>query len=204
MIDDAAWRAEAKLTALAAAGIDLDAVTARLLVEGLAAFQKDFDRLLSRVGDQLECARVTAPGTATLGTLAVGHTLRLDALDRDNAVARIWAKDHTVWKPDPTEITDRLGWLHVAEAMLAEVEGLRAFAAEAAADGFTDAVVLVWALQPAPGSSAKRLGSRPPGPARARLHRPPDHRARRAARPLAHSLRRLQQVWRHDRNPVAV
>lgn len=142
-IDDAALAdAEAKLNALAAAGIDLDAVTARLLVEGLAAFQKDFDRLLSRVGDQLECARVTAPGTATLGTLAVGHTLRLDALDRDNAVARIWAKDHTVWKPDPTEITDRLGWLHVAEAMLAEVEGLRAFAAEAAADGFTDAVVL--------------------------------------------------------------
>jgi len=134
--------AEAKLANLAAAGIDLDAVTDRLLAEGLAAFQKDFDRLLARVGDVLEMARVTAPGHASLGALAAGHALRMDALDRDGAIGRTWAKDHTLWKPDPTEITDRLGWLTVAEAMKAEVAGLREFAREAAADGFTDAVVL--------------------------------------------------------------
>ncbi|MSP21735.1 MAG: transaldolase [Dehalococcoidia bacterium] len=41
------------LASLAGAGVDLDAVTARLLVEGLASFQADFDTLLQRVGEAL-------------------------------------------------------------------------------------------------------------------------------------------------------
>jgi glucose-6-phosphate isomerase/transaldolase/glucose-6-phosphate isomerase len=38
----------------------------------------------------------------------------LDALNemrRNNVIARIWACDHTVWKPEPDEIVNRLGWL---------------------------------------------------------------------------------------------
>jgi transaldolase len=49
--------APATLDALRATGIDLDSVTARLLVEGLAAFQKDFDTLLQSVGDALGAVR---------------------------------------------------------------------------------------------------------------------------------------------------
>jgi transaldolase len=49
--------AAATLAALGAAGIDLHAVTARLLDEGLAAFQKDFDVLLQRAGDALGAVR---------------------------------------------------------------------------------------------------------------------------------------------------
>lgn len=45
------------LAALAEAGVDLPAVTARLLVEGLAAFQADFDTLLARVGEALGTVR---------------------------------------------------------------------------------------------------------------------------------------------------
>ncbi len=30
---------------------------------------------------------------------------------KENIVERIWKKDHTVWSEDPTEITNRLGWL---------------------------------------------------------------------------------------------
>ena len=33
-----------------------------------------------------------------------------DLRDHD-VVHRIWTRDHTVWKPDPEEITNRLGWL---------------------------------------------------------------------------------------------
>ena len=36
-------------------------------------------------------------------------------LERLDLVARIWARDHTAWKPDPTEIADRLGWLDVVQ-----------------------------------------------------------------------------------------
>lgn len=42
-------------------------------------------------------------------------------------MARIWEHDHTVWKPDPKEITNRLGWLTIASELksgLAEIEGL--------------------------------------------------------------------------------
>ena len=45
------------LSALTAAGVHLEQVTAQLLVEGLAAFQKDFDTLLDRVREALGTVR---------------------------------------------------------------------------------------------------------------------------------------------------
>jgi transaldolase/glucose-6-phosphate isomerase len=135
--------AEAQLAALPAAGVDLDAVTDRLLVEGLAAFEKDFLKLLARVETTLARERVGPPAaSASLGGLGPAVTERLATLARDRVVERIWSLDHTVWKPDPAEIADRLEWLTVVGQMKAEAAGLAAFAREVAADGFTDAVVL--------------------------------------------------------------
>ncbi|HJY32914.1 MAG TPA: glucose-6-phosphate isomerase [Actinomycetota bacterium] len=68
-------------------------------------------------------------------------TERLQQLDRDRIVERIWRKDHTVWKDDPTEITDRLGWLTVSDLMHDRIGELEAFA-EQAADEFETAVLL--------------------------------------------------------------
>ncbi len=61
---------------------------------------------------------------------------------RTRLIARLWAKDHTLWKPDPTEITNRLGWLTVAEQMQARVGPLRAFAKSVREAGFRDVVLL--------------------------------------------------------------
>ncbi len=69
-------------------------------------------------------------------------TERLQQMDRDRIVERIWRKDHTVWKDDPTEITDRLGWLTVSDLMHERIGELEAFAEQAAADGFETAVLL--------------------------------------------------------------
>jgi glucose-6-phosphate isomerase len=57
---------------------------------------------------------------------------RISELARARVVARIWAKDPSVWNGDPAtpEIADRLGWLSVADAMAAEVGTLVAFADE--------------------------------------------------------------------------
>ena len=63
-------------------------------------------------------------------------------LERLDLVARIWARDHTAWKPDPTEIADRLGWLDVAHGMRANVPDLQAFAEEARSDGIRHVVLL--------------------------------------------------------------
>ena len=38
-------------------------------------------------------------------------------LEQRQVISRIWKGDHTVWKPDPAEIADRLGWLTVTAAM---------------------------------------------------------------------------------------
>ncbi len=67
---------------------------------------------------------------------------RLEAMDRDRVIERIWRTDHTVWKDDPTEITDRLGWLTVSDLMHERRPELQGFATQAAADGFETAVLL--------------------------------------------------------------
>jgi transaldolase/glucose-6-phosphate isomerase len=69
-------------------------------------------------------------------------TERVQQMDHDRIVERIWRKDHTVWKNDPTEITDRLGWLTVSDLMHERIGELEAFAGQASADGFETAVLL--------------------------------------------------------------
>ncbi len=58
----------------------------------------------------------------------------------DHAVDRIWQRDHTLWQPDPTEITDRLGWLDVIDDI--DVDELTSFAQGCREDDIVDAVVL--------------------------------------------------------------
>src|SRR5262245_39116897 len=54
-----------------------------------------------------------------LGSLAEPAAAALDELAGRDAVARTWAGDHTLWRDDPTEISDRLGWLPVVADMRA-------------------------------------------------------------------------------------
>ena len=67
-----------------------------------------------------------------LGTIEGAVVRRLDQLEAARVTRRIWAKDPTVWKNDPStpEIRDRLGWLTVAETMLDQVPALARFADE--------------------------------------------------------------------------
>lgn len=81
-------------------------------------------------------------GSNGLGLLAAPVARRLEALAQEDVLARIWGRDHTVWKPDPTEISNRLGWLTVARDMQSRVPLLQAFAGGVAAEGFTRAVLL--------------------------------------------------------------
>ncbi len=56
--------------------------------------------------------------------------------------ARIWNKDHTVWLPDPQELSNRLGWLDLPEESLEIVDEIQGFAAEIHDAGFRHVVVL--------------------------------------------------------------
>ncbi len=57
-------------------------------------------------------------------------------------VTRLWSKDHTLWKPEPTEIANRLGWLTVAEQLREKVGPLQGFAQAVRNAGFRDVVLL--------------------------------------------------------------
>ncbi|HAV10229.1 MAG TPA: glucose-6-phosphate isomerase [Dehalococcoidia bacterium] len=66
----------------------------------------------------------------------------LSDLDRRDIVRRIWQKDHTVWKPQPAEITNRLGWLTVADLMREHLAALQSFALDIANSGIKHIVLL--------------------------------------------------------------
>jgi transaldolase / glucose-6-phosphate isomerase len=68
---------------------------------------------------------------------------RLQAAASEQVVRRIWERDGTLWAPEGTpEVTDRLGWLDIAERLSAEVDDLKSFGAEVRDAGITDAVLL--------------------------------------------------------------
>lgn len=66
---------------------------------------------------------------------------RAELADRD-AVARLWAADHTLWRDDPTEISDRLGWLTVVPEMTLSLDALQAQCSALVATGI-DHVLLM-------------------------------------------------------------
>ncbi|MGH7230176.1 MAG: glucose-6-phosphate isomerase [Nitrospiraceae bacterium] len=71
---------------------------------------------------------------------------RVDAILKDMAQkrlpARLWAKDHRLWKPDSAEIENRLGWLTVAEYMEERTGPLTAFAKSVRDAGVRHVVLL--------------------------------------------------------------
>jgi transaldolase / glucose-6-phosphate isomerase len=66
----------------------------------------------------------------------------LAELDKDRFRERIWAKDHTLWKPAPTEIANRLGWLRSPSLMMDRLEEIRAITETVHRDGYTRALLL--------------------------------------------------------------
>src|SRR5215208_1063142 len=68
---------------------------------------------------------------------------RLEAAAGEQVVRRVWERDGTLWGPEGTpELTNRLGWLDIAERLAAEADDLRAFGAGVRDAGITDAVLL--------------------------------------------------------------
>ena len=134
------------LAALAAAGIDIDDVTATLLEQGIAAFVAPMDKLLAGI----ESARQTVltgrpPAIAAVldGDLSNAVAARVGKAVEERIARRVWAKDESLWGgPGIAEIGDRLGWLTISDAMLERADELVEFARGCAAEGLTDAVLL--------------------------------------------------------------
>lgn len=86
----------------------------------------------------------------------------LDQVCRQRIVERIWAKDHTVWKPEPAEIVNRLGWLQSPSAMRKEIPRLKAWADQVRRQGIKHALLLgIGGSSLAPRVFSSVFGSRP-------------------------------------------
>jgi glucose-6-phosphate isomerase len=66
----------------------------------------------------------------------------LTDMENTEAARRIWSQDYTFWKPDPTDISNRMGWLHTADVMQENLHEFHALAEAAVEAGYKRAVVL--------------------------------------------------------------
>lgn len=85
---------------------------------------------MQQVGYRVELRRYSSAVEAAIRKIEAG-----------DVVSRVWAKDHTVWSPDPTEITDRLGWLHAPERMGQRLPELKRLTEEIRSEGFRHIVL---------------------------------------------------------------
>ena len=156
-------RSHRELKALADLGISIEQVTQELEEEGVAAFAKSFDDLLSSIAEKRAALSVrNQPFPTFLGTCQTTVEQALKKLAAENALARIWQQDHTVWKPDPKEIRNRLGWLFVAEEMESHLAQLEALVYAVQQSGYRRAVLLgMGGSSLAPELFARTFGNQP-------------------------------------------
>jgi transaldolase/glucose-6-phosphate isomerase len=133
----------ADLARLADLGIDLEAVTQKLQADGVASFAASFDSLIESIArKRWELLSGSEPLSFALGDYRGAVDAARAVMAQNRILARIWERDHTVWKPEPTEITNRLGWLTIADAMLEDLPRIEGLVESVRADGYTHALLL--------------------------------------------------------------
>ena len=136
--------AQLTIKSLEEAGVSMNQVTGKLLADGVKSFADSYDKLLANIQDKTAelRAREHKHPSVSLGCYLPNVEAVLADLQQQDMMGRIWRRDHTVWNPDPTDITDRLGWLTVTDVMCEQVPALEAFAAAVRDDGFRHVVLL--------------------------------------------------------------
>ncbi|TMJ48510.1 MAG: bifunctional transaldolase/phosoglucose isomerase [Alphaproteobacteria bacterium] len=136
-------RAEATLANLGRAGISLDAITARLVADGVRLFADAFDQLLGALAAKRR--RNLGP---KLDDQAILHG---DEPDRElgeaqevwrveGKVRRLWGKDAKLWTGH--DESNWLDWLDIVDDGLGRLDPLTSFAREIRAENFRDVVLL--------------------------------------------------------------
>ena len=143
-LDRGVDEAEHLMRALGDAGINLEQITAKLLVDGLKGFTDSYQKLMANIEEKqakLLASEHEHPGVS-LGEYLPAVESALSDMQRREVVGRIWREDHTVWKQDPTEITNRLGWLSVSDIMCEQADALLSLAREVKDAGYQHLVLL--------------------------------------------------------------
>ena len=135
--------ARQQLKDLKRAGVDLDKVTSRLLKEGVDAFAKSFEDLMKSIEEKrAHIISERKSYSASLGNYQKLVDKGLEVMVKKNINHKIWSFDYLVWKKRPTEISNRLGWLHIPEVMLDALPGIKEVVDQVRKEKFTHVVLL--------------------------------------------------------------
>ncbi|PZA09065.1 transaldolase [Rhodopseudomonas palustris] len=135
--------AQAVLKGLDSSGISLDAITDRLVTEGVQLFADAFDKLLGAVAFKRETVLGGAVDKQTLalaGDLADKVKEQIEAWRSAGKIRNLWARDKAVWTGRDED--KWLGWLSAPMTAKAKLDDYQDFAKWVKSQGFTDAVVL--------------------------------------------------------------
>jgi transaldolase / glucose-6-phosphate isomerase len=135
--------AKAVMAALPGAGISIEAVTAKLVEDGVRQFADAADQLYAAVQkkrravlgsklDQMSCKLPASLDKEVQDTL--------EEWRREGKVRRLWAGDASLWTE--TDEAKWVGWLTVVDQQLNAVADLQNFAADVRQAGFRDVLLL--------------------------------------------------------------
>ncbi|MHB8481946.1 MAG: bifunctional transaldolase/phosoglucose isomerase [Nitrospiria bacterium] len=132
---------------LAGLGIDLYPITQQLQTEGVKAFEESFRKLTAYLNAKRS---IILAGKEELFVSSPGRyekpvKERLRLLQKEKFSGKLWARDSSLWSPDPEiqrKIRNRLGWLTVTDGMSGQVGEVMAFAQSIKDAGFTHVVLL--------------------------------------------------------------
>jgi transaldolase / glucose-6-phosphate isomerase len=137
--------AQRVMAQLAEFHVDIDAITTKLEVDGVASFSASFESLVAVVAARRDAVTLNERTATALGPRARTVRDAMTALDAAHFGERLWKLDPTLWKPNDaaaqTEIAVRLGWLALPRTMRAQADDLRTFADELRTQGFTHALL---------------------------------------------------------------
>jgi transaldolase/glucose-6-phosphate isomerase len=135
--------ARSQIAELVDLGIDLNSITRQLQQEGVASFAESFNKLIEGIAEKRQqLLDQTKSYQASLGSHQAAVDKALVEIKENKIMNRIWTHDHTVWKDDPSEISNRLGWLRSPEVMSEAIGEITDFVNEICEAGFTHALLL--------------------------------------------------------------
>jgi transaldolase/glucose-6-phosphate isomerase len=135
--------AKETMSLLADGGVDMNAVTQKLIVDGVALFANAFDQLMGTISvkrKELLGEKLNQQSYA-LGAFAPVVEDRLKEMQKNGFVKRLWNKDPSLWHNDPAHhkiIQNAMGWLHISHDILK----IKQFSETIRSEGFKHVVVL--------------------------------------------------------------
>jgi transaldolase / glucose-6-phosphate isomerase len=135
--------AERTMAALARCGISIDAVTQKLVEEGVQLFADAFDTLLGAVSRKRTAAlgdRLDSQSIELSAELGKAVAVSLESWRHDGNVRRLWAGDASLWTR--CDEAKWLGWLHIVEEQRKRIGSLADLADDVRRRGFSHALLL--------------------------------------------------------------